>query len=149
MTHNPALSDLARLIGQWRMELHRASFLPDLDTRLTGTVAFDWIEDGAAIVMRQQPDGVDTAAVWIFGRDEGESNYQVHYADERGVSRRYEMSLVGEDWLMWRTSPEFSQRYEARIDEEGRTVRGAWKKSFDGGTVWEHDFNVDYTRRTS
>ena len=45
--------------------------------------------------MRQQPDGVDTAAVWIFGRDERESNYQVHYADERGVSRRYEMSLVG------------------------------------------------------
>jgi len=134
MRHNRALSDLARLIGQWRMELHGTSFLPDLDTRLTGTVAFDWIEDGAAIVMRQQPDGGNSAAIWIFGRDEGEPNYQVHYADDRGVSRRYEMSPVGQDWLMWRTSPEFSQRYEARIDEEGRTARGMWKKSFDGGT---------------
>ncbi len=53
---NPALADLAPFVGQWRMEVYGATFLPDLDTRVTGSVEFDWIEDGAAVVMRQGAD---------------------------------------------------------------------------------------------
>ena len=66
---NPALADLAPLVGQWRMEVYGAAFLPDLDTRVTGSVEFDWIENGAAVVMRQGADYEGSpAAVWIIGR---------------------------------------------------------------------------------
>jgi hypothetical protein len=127
------------------MELSGASFLPDPDDRVTGTVAIEWIEDGAAIVMRQgRPGESPSAAVWIFGRDQADPIYRVQYADDRGVSRCYEMSFVSGEWHMWRTTPEFSQRFEARIGSDGRTIRGARMKSFDGGTTWEHDFNLDY-----
>lgn len=34
---NPALANLAPLVGRWRMELDGAAFLPNPDTRLT-----DW-----------------------------------------------------------------------------------------------------------
>src|SRR5579863_2136756 len=102
---NPGLADLAPLVGRWRMELYGAAFLPDLDTRVTGSVEFDWIENGAAVVMRQGSGDGPPAAVWIIGRDDNDATYQVLYSDDRGVSRRYEMSLVGRDWQMWRTVP--------------------------------------------
>ena len=146
---NPGLADLAPLVGRWRMELYGAAFLPDLDTRVTGSVEFDWIENGAAIVMRQGLGEGPPAAVWIIGRDDNDANYQVLYSDDRGVSRRYEMSLLGHDWQMWRTVPEFSQRFEAVIESDGRSISGSWKKSSDGGSTWEHDFNVDYSRLSS
>jgi hypothetical protein len=146
MMHNPALADLAPLVGRWRMELYGAAFLPDPDSRVTGSAEFAWVEDGAAIVMRQGVDETTPAAIWIFGRDESGPGYQVHYADDRGVSRRYDMSLVGGEWQMWRTTPEFSQRFEAVVEPGGRTISGTWQKSSDGGATWEHDFNVDYVR---
>jgi len=144
---NPALADLAPLVGQWRMEVYGAAFLPDLDTRVTGSVEFDWIENGAAVVMRQGADYEGSlAAVWIIGRDDSDATYRILYADDRGVSRHYEMRLAGPDWQMWRTTPEFSQRYAGVIESDGRKISGVWEKSFDGGATWEHDFNVDYVR---
>jgi len=50
------------------------------------------------------------------------------------------------DWQMWRTTPDFSQRFDAVIGIDGQAIRGAWRKSLDGGATWEHDFNLDYIR---
>src|ERR1700722_12576205 len=145
MMTNPALADLAPLVGQWRMEVYGAAFLPDLDTRVTGSVEFDWIENGAAVVMRQGADYEGSpAAVQIIGRDDSDANLPDSLRGDRGVSRHYEMRLAGPDWQMWRTTPEFSQRYAGVIESDGRKISGVWEKSFDGGATWEHDFNVDY-----
>ncbi|MGA8206808.1 MAG: hypothetical protein WB867_02090 [Candidatus Dormiibacterota bacterium] len=143
---NPALADLALLVGQWKMDLYGAAFLPDPDTHLAGSVVVDWIEDGAAMVIRQGDSEHPPAAVWIIGRDENDSNFEVLYSDDRGVSRLYDMSFAVPDWRMWRTTPELSQRFESVIASDGHTIKGAWKKSFDGGATWEHDFNLDYIR---
>jgi hypothetical protein len=139
-TYNPSLAALAPLVGRWRMELSGGSF----ESPVNGLSEFEWIEGGAAFVMRQ-----GSAAIWIVGRDETEVNYRVHYADDRGVSRHYEMTLVGRDWQMWRITPEFSQRFEGAIESDRQSIRGAWKKSFDLGVTWEHDFNIDYSRISS
>jgi hypothetical protein len=48
MTDHPALADLRFLIGAWTMELSGASFLPDPESVVTGSVTFDWIEDDAS-----------------------------------------------------------------------------------------------------
>ena len=128
------------------MELYGAAFLTDSDTRVTGSVGVDWIEDGAALVIRQGDAKNPPAATWIIGRDDGDANFQVLYADDRGVSRVYNMSFAAPDWQMWRITPEFSQRFEATVASDARTIKGAWKKSFDGGNTSEHDFNIDYIR---
>ncbi len=90
MTTNPALADLRFLVGAWDMELSEASFLPDPGAKVHGSVTFEWIEQGAALVMRMG-DAAPTAT-WIFGRDDAEPGYHVLYADDRGVSRVYRMA---------------------------------------------------------
>lgn len=73
MTINPALAELQPFVGQWRTELYNASFLPDVDTRATGSMLVEWIEDGSALIMRQGDFTRPPAAAWIIGRDESES----------------------------------------------------------------------------
>ena len=146
MVLNPALSDLEPLVGEWRMELHHAAFLPDPRARVTGAFRIDWIEGGAAIVMRQGDADSPSAATWIVGRDDGDDDYQVLYSDGRGVSRIYRMTLAGEQWRMWRDNTPFSQRFHADIATGGKMISGVWERSFDSGGTWEHDFNIDYIR---
>jgi hypothetical protein len=143
---NPALANLQPLVGHWRMEIHNASFLPDVDARVTGSIDIDWIENGSALCLRQGDWENPPAAVWIIGRDESEAGYLALYADGRGVSRIYRMSLDGAVWRMWRDTPEFSQRFEARVEPDAGAIRGRWEKSTDDGATWEHDFNIDYIR---
>jgi len=104
MTTNPALSPLQFLAGAWDMELSGAAFLPDPDASVHGPVTFEWIEQGAALVMRMGGGGTPTAT-WIIGRDDSESDYCVLYTDDRGVSRVYRMSFSDRTWRMWRDTP--------------------------------------------
>lgn len=141
MTTNPALAELEFLAGDWDMELYDTSFLPDPDAKVRGQVTFAWIEQDTALVMRMGP------AIWIIGRDDAEPHYHVLYADERGVSRVYRMSLDAGAWRIWRDTPEFSQRFDAEVDSGHAEINGAWQKSTDGGKTWEHDFKVRYSRQ--
>lgn len=145
MTANPALATLQFLTGAWDMELSEASFLPDPNAKVGGSVAFEWIEQGAALVMRMG-DAATPAATWIIGRDDSGPDYHVLYADNRGVSRVYRMSFSDGTWRMWRDTPEFSQRFNAEVSPGQAEISGSWRKSADGGTTWEHDFNVRYSR---
>ena len=141
MTTNPALAPLQFLAGAWDMELSGASFLPDPDASVHGPVTFEWIEHGAALVMR-----MGGAATWIIGRDDSDPDYCVLYADDRGVSRVYRMSLSDRTWRMWRETPAFSQRFDAEVSPGQAEITGSWQKSVDGGRTWEHDFTVRYSR---
>jgi hypothetical protein len=151
MTTNPALDELQFLPGHWDLELSEASFLPDPDAKLHGRITFEWIEQGAALVMRMGGVGAPGArtptATWIIGRDDAEPGYQVLYADDRGVSRAYQMGFGDGAWRMWRDTPAFSQRFDAQVGAGGTEISGSWQKSVDGGVTWEHDFKVRYTRR--
>jgi len=144
--HNPALGDLGFLPGEWDMELSNAPFLPSRGDTAHGHVTFDWIEDGALLVMRQSEEpGNPASARWAIGRDESGPDYTVLYSDSRGVSRVYEMSFSQGLWKLWRNSPSFSQRFEGRVSPDRNTITSHWEKSTDGAT-WEHDFDITYTR---
>ena len=146
MTTNPALDGLQPLVGDWRMEIHNAAFLATPDARAEGPVEVAWLEQGAALVVRQGKVTSPPAAVWIIGRDENEPHYSAFYADDRGVSRVYQMTLEGPQWTMWRETPGFTQRFTAQFDPDMQTIRGQWEKSIDRGRSWEHDFDIDYVR---
>lgn len=132
MTTNPALADLQFLVDAWDMELSGASFLPDPDATVRRSVTFEWIGQGAALVMRMGYAAAP-AATWIIGRDDSELGYHVLYADDRGVSRVYRMSFGDGTWRMWRDTPEFSQRFDAEVSAGRAEINGSWQKSVDGG----------------
>ena len=145
--HNPALKHLEVVVGDWEMELSNASFLHSPSDTAKGPVSFEWLQNGAFLVMRmgdKSPGPPD--AMWLISRDESTPDYTVLYYDDRGVSRVYEMSFADGEWKIWREAPGFSQRFDGRFSDDGNTVIASWEKSLDG-TKWEHDFNVTYTRR--
>lgn len=143
---NPALQDLQILIGRWEMELSNAEFLPNPSATVKGNVSFEWLEDGAFLIMRMG-DRVSEApsAIWLMHRDDANSDYKAFYYDDRKVSRIYEMSFSNNIWKLWRDAPEFSQRFEAHLSRDGNQILAKWEKSTDGQT-WEHDFDITYTR---
>ena len=144
--HNPALNQLEVLVGDWEMEISNAAFLPSPSDTAKGLVSFEWVQDGAFLMMRMgdKPPSLP-AAMWLISRDESTPDYTVLYYDARSVSRVYGMSFSESVWKMWRESPGFWQRYEGKLSKNGNTITAHWEKSSDG-TKWEHDFNITYTR---
>jgi hypothetical protein len=113
------------------MELSGAAFLPDPDASVPGPVTFEWIEQGAALVMCMGGGG--PTATWIIGRDESESDYCVLYTDDRGVSRVHRMSFTDRTRRMWRDTPEFAQGFDAEVSPSQTEITSNWQKSADGG----------------
>jgi hypothetical protein len=145
---NPALKSLEVLVGEWTMELSNTSFLPDPKTVIHGTASFEWFEGGDFLIMRQgaKENGMPWAT-WFIGRDENSPDYTVLYIDDRHFSRVYEMSFEKGIWKIWRTSPDFTQRFEGKLSEDKNTITGHWGKSSDG-EKWEHDFDIKYIRHS-
>jgi hypothetical protein len=145
-TPNPSLKRLEILVGDWDMELSNASFLPSPSDTVKGHVSFEWLEDGAFLMMYMGNKPMGTPdAMWLISRDESTSSYTVLYYDTRKVSRVYEMSMSDGTWKIWRNSPDFSQRFEGKFSDDGDIITAHWEKSSDGST-WEHDFDVTYTK---
>jgi hypothetical protein len=140
------LQELEVLVGDWKMELSNASFLPQPSDTMTGNASIEWVQGGAflAMYMGNKPPGAPDAT-WLISRDASAPDYLVFYHDARTVSRVYEMSFEEGAWKMWRNSPDFSQRFEGKISPDGKVITGRWEKSSDG-TTWEHDFDVAYTK---
>jgi hypothetical protein len=67
------------------------------------------------------------------------------YFDERGVSREYKWTMVGNLWRWWRTAPGFSQRMVGTLLDGGRTIVSKGEFSKDGST-WEPDLELTYAR---
>ena len=145
---NRALHPLEPLAGEWEVEIR---WSPKTHALVGGPPAvrsrnrFEWIENGRFLVLRQGGDDGPPQATLAMGRDDGGEEYCVLYADARGVSRVYRMSFHDRIWRMWRDAPGFSQRFEGRLSDDGRTLEAHWDKSIDGHT-WERDFDLTYTR---
>lgn len=146
--NNPALKNVAFLVGDWSIELSNATFLSDSDQKPILSVTYEWKADGAVIAAQQRNNEAKPPqlATWIIGRDESDDTYTVLYADRRGVSRVYQMSFQDDIWKMWRINTEFSQRFEGEVSDDRSTIKAYWEKSLDGGKTWEHDFNMTYKR---
>ena len=140
---NPALAPFRALIGTW----DTTGTHPGIpDTILHGRTSFEWLEGGAFLLMRSEIDepGVPSG-IAVFGSDNSTGEFFMLYFDERGVSRKYEVSLHENLWKWWRYEPGFSQRYEGMIADDGNTIIGKGELSRDGST-WEKDLDLTYQR---
>src|SRR5215218_9937149 len=119
---NPALQPFSVLIGNWTTT-GTHGLLPD--TLLHGHTSFEWLENGAFLIMRSAiDDSRFPTGIAIFASDDSEGQYYMLTFDERGVSRKYEMTLRNNIWKWWRNAPGFFQRYEGIIVEGGNTIIG-------------------------
>ena len=140
---NPALGRLSVLVGTWST-IGTHPLVPG--TTFHGRTSFGWIEGGAFLIMRSQIDEPEIpSGIAVYGSDDATGECSMLYFDERGVSRRYEVSLQDNVWKWWRNAPEFSQRFTATIAADGRTIASHGEYSRDGGR-WEPDLELMYTR---
>ncbi len=85
------------------------------------------------------------SGVAIIGSDDSVAHSFMLYFDERAVSRKYEVTLRDNVWKWWREDPSFSQRFTAKILDDGRTMIAEGQMSRDGSS-WEKDLELRYTR---
>lgn len=103
---NPALERFTVLIGNWST-IGTHPQVPD--ATFHGHTSFAWLEGGAFLIMHssiEEPD-IPTGIV-IIGSDNVAGTFFMLYFDERGVSRKYDVSLEGNTWKWWRDSPDFA-----------------------------------------
>lgn len=138
---NPALKLFEPLVGEWQTTGTHPYFP---DAKLHGRVSFEWIEGGAFLMMRSEldhpkfPDGIA-----IFGSDDEAQTYYMIYFDERGVSRKQDVSITESQLKWWRDDPHFSQRYTMDIAKHKLVSYG--EMSRDGGE-WEKDLSLIYKK---
>ena len=140
---NPALRALEVVVGNWD-SVGTHPFVPG--KTLHGKAAFEWLEGGAFIVMRSEIDEPDIpSGIAIFGSDDAAPDHYMLYFDERGVSRKYDWSIE-HNVLRWRrNSPDFSQRMELTIADDGKRMLGRGEMRRNGG-AWEPDLELTYSR---
>lgn len=113
---------------------------------LHGQTSFEWIEGGAFLSMHARLDDPRFPShVAIFGSDDARGEYYLLTFDERGVSRKYDVSFENNVLKWWRNTPEFSQRYTWTPVDDGDTIIGKGEMSKDG-LSWEKDLDLTYTR---
>jgi hypothetical protein len=140
---NPVLKPFNILIGNWNTT-GTHGLVPD--TILHGHTSFEWLENGAFLMMRSEIDDPRfPSTIAIFASDDSEQEYYMLTFDERGVSRKYEVSLHDDIWKWWRNAPGFFQRYEGSIVDGGNTIVGKGELSKDG-ISWEKDLDLTYKR---
>jgi hypothetical protein len=140
---NAALSPLSLLVGTWNTT-GTHPLVPG--TTFHGRTSFTWIEGGAFLMMHSQIDEPEIpSGIAVFGTDDTTAECSMLYFDERGVSRRYEVSLRDNIWKWWRNDPQFSQRFTGAISADGRTIVSSGELSRGGGK-WEPDLALTYTR---
>jgi hypothetical protein len=140
---NPALKRFGVLIGTWNTT-GTHGLVPD--TILHGRTSFEWLENGAFLMMRSEIDDPRfPSAIAIIGSDDSEEEYYMLTFDERGVSRKHQVTLHDNIWKWWRNAPDFSQRYEGSIVDDGHTIIGKGELSKDGFS-WEKDLDLTYKR---
>lgn len=131
------------LVGEWDME----GTHPALPSPAHGRSSFEWLVKDALLVWNFDWDHPSIPnAVSVIGHDDIGDACSMLYADERGVSRIYQMSLDGGVWKMWRESEGFSQRMTGEFSDDGKTINVHGELSRDGSN-WEQDLDVTYTRR--
>src|SRR5687767_14538028 len=129
---NPRLEPFQALIGVWRTE-GRHPYVPA--TVLHGRATFEWIEGGAFIMMRSEIEHPEfPAGIAIFGSDDASGAFFMLYFDERGVSRKFDVTMHDNVCEWSRLSPDLSQRVTLTIARDGRTMAGRGLMSKDGST---------------
>ena len=140
---NPALRPFAGLVGEWQTS-GTHPLMPD--TVFHGRTSFGWHEGGAFLIMHSEIDepGIPSAVAVIGASDAAEGFFMLYF-DERGVSRKYDVTVLDNVITWHRDDPGFAQRATLTIEADGLriTSRGAMARD---GADWEDDLSLTFVR---
>lgn len=140
---NPALEPFGILIGEWRTT-GTHPLLPGVTVH--GRATFEWLEGGAFLLTRSEIDHPQfPAGVSVFGSDDSSGERFMLYFDQRGVSRKYDVSIEGNVLTWWRDDPALSQRFTVTVADDGDEIVAEGRMSRNG-SPWEDDLRIVYTR---
>ena len=135
-----ALERLEVLVGDWKVEAFGGE----------APMTIEWMLDGQYLIQRADTPDPAPDSVCVYSVAEDGGSYVQHYFDSRGVTRTSEMTLKDGLWTLLRDKPDFSpldfsQRFEGRISDDGKTIEGHWDSRYEGKD-WELDFELRYVK---
>lgn len=140
---NQALEPFKVFVGQWQT-IGSHPYLPGIP--LHGRTTFDWLEGGAFLIMHSEIDDPNfPSGIGIFGSDDAAKQYFMLTFDDRGVSRKYDVTMTGNQLKWWRDEPGFSQRFTMTIEDNGNKMESQGEMSREGA-AWEKDLALTYVR---
>ena len=133
------LEQLDVLLGEWIVASKKYS-------EGRGLTSVTRIDDGKFLRWESSEENdLFPHSTLMIGSDDARDECTVLYFDARGVHRVYHMSVVGDEFRMWRDAPEFNQRFIGNISGDRKTIAGQWEMSKDG-KQWDVDFDLTYTK---
>ena len=152
---NASVADLRRLVGEWATE-GTHPLVPG--TTVQGTTVFEWMRGEKFLLVTARvdhpdfPDSISIIGDTSVDRIEPDaappqgSGLRMHYFDERGVHRVFEVAIGEDTFELVRIAPGFSQRFSGTFVDGGSKIVGLWKLSRDGKR-WDDDLRITYRRR--
>jgi hypothetical protein len=133
---------LKRLLGTWTCE----ATIPGFEKSFISTVQFTWIEKDMLMMMKSKgkPGGPPSGTA-VLGADDVNNQLQMLYADVRGVTRIYKVTLNAKEFNWERKAPGFSQKLVGAIRNDGRTIKCEAFKAVNGGRM-SHDMYWIYEK---
>jgi hypothetical protein len=129
------------LIGTWDTEATHPLF----DGVVTGTVTYEWLEGRRFVVVRSHNDPeMFPDAISVIGAPEEGEGLVMEYFDSRGVRRTYGTSFDDGVLRVWRDDPQFAQRMEAAVEQDGFVAQ--YELARTPGD-WQPDLRTVYRRR--
>jgi hypothetical protein len=140
---NPALKGFAFLLGTWRTEGTHPQ-VPD--KTFHGRTRFELGYGGAFLVMHSEIDEPEIpSGVAIIASDDAGGPWSMLYFDERGVSRRYTVSVGHREMTTELNDPKFSQTMTLRADPTAGTLQSRGRMK-EGDGPWQDDLELTYRR---
>src|SRR4051812_41170194 len=90
---NPALEPFSIFVGEWSTT-GTHPYVPG--TTFHGRASIQWIKGGAFLTWRTEIDEPEIpTGISIIGSDDKSGEYFILYFDERGISRKYDVTIKG------------------------------------------------------
>jgi hypothetical protein len=141
------LAPFSVFIGGWSTDITHPMFG---DLVVHGQVRFEWVPGERFLLQRADADHPDFPdSVSVIGVMEGDEHLSMQYFDSRGVHRVYRVAFDGKELRIWRDTPGFAQRVNAKLAPDSSTFGGVWQLDEGDGRGFRDDLAITYRRQGS
>jgi hypothetical protein len=115
---HPALRQLDRLLGQWRVT----------GDDMSGQVTFTWMEGGFFLQQHVDlvHDGRPIYGIEIIGYEPASGTLRSHYFGNRAELFEYTWEIEGDTLTIWGGEPGSDFHYSGQFSADGTTNAGRW-----------------------